>query len=184
MERGFRSQDAQRSSGPLELALARQGEGGSGGLLLIEGHLPSQTGKVHGRKESGLFFFDVGQRFVGFLELDGLLLTLLVEELKVLNNSVTICMLETEQRRVEHGVRLPNQSQSDPLLQGLFNDRKMGLRDLVLLSVNWFRVLDLLRISKHPTLRTRIGLKQSSMPPDEIFHCRPAFRRSVIQCLL
>ena len=133
MERGFHSQDAQRSSGPLELALARQGEGGSGGLLLIEGHLPSQTGKVHGRKESGLFFYDVGQRLIGFLELDGLLLTLFVEESKVLHHSVAIRVFETEQWRVEHGVRLSNQSQPDPLLQSFFNHRKMGLRDLVLL---------------------------------------------------
>ena len=35
MERGFGSQDAQRSLGPLELALARQGERGGGGLLLV-----------------------------------------------------------------------------------------------------------------------------------------------------
>ena len=76
MEQGLGSQDAQGSLGPLELTLARQGESGGGGLLLIERHLPGQPGKVHGREESGLFFLDVGECLVGFLEFDGFLLML------------------------------------------------------------------------------------------------------------
>ena len=149
MEGGLGSQGTQRSFGSLELTLARQGEssgGGGGGLLLVERHLPGQPGKVHCREKLGLFFLDVGQRFVGFLEFDGFLLTLFVQESKILNHSVSICVLETEQHGVEHGVRFPNQPQPDPLLQSFFNHWKMGLRDLGLLSVNWFRMLDLLRV--------------------------------------
>ena len=108
MERGLGSQDAQRCLGPLELTLARQGEGGGGGLLLIERHLPSQTREIHLGEEPGLFFLDVGQRFVGFLEFDGLLLMLFVKKSKVLNHSIAICVFEAEQWRVEHGVSLPN----------------------------------------------------------------------------
>ena len=73
MERGFSSQDAKRSLGPLELALPRQGESGGGGLFLVERHLPSQSGEVPLRKELGLLFLDVGQSFIGFPELDGFL---------------------------------------------------------------------------------------------------------------
>ena len=80
MERGLGTQYAQWSLGPLELTLTRQGESGGGGLLLVEHHLPSQARKVHRGEESGLFFFNVGQRLVGFFEFDGFLLTLLVEE--------------------------------------------------------------------------------------------------------
>ena len=69
MERGLGSQDAQRRLGPLELTLARQGEGGGGGLLLVERHLPSQTGEIHRGEESGLFFLDVGQRLIVSLNL-------------------------------------------------------------------------------------------------------------------
>ena len=75
MERGLGPQDAQRRLGPLELTLARQGEGGGGGLLLVEHQLPSQTRKIHCREESRLLFLDVGQRLVGFLEFNGALLT-------------------------------------------------------------------------------------------------------------
>ena len=133
---------------------------------MVERHLPSQTRKIHRREESGLFFLDVGQRLVGFLELDGILLALFVEKSKVLNHLIAIGMLEAEQRRVEHGVSLSNQSQSDPLFQGLFNDLKVGLRDLVLFAVNWFRMSDLLRIPGHTALRTQVGLRQASMSPE------------------
>ena len=80
MEQGLGSQDAQGSLGPLELTLARQGESRGGGLFLVEHHLPSQAGKVYRGEESGLFFLDVGQRLIGFL--DGFLLTLLVKDRK------------------------------------------------------------------------------------------------------
>ena len=114
--------------------------------VVVECHLPGQPGKVHCREKLGLFFLDVGQRFVGFLEFDGFLLTLFVQESKILNHSVSICVLETEKHSVEHGVRFPNQPQPDPLLQSFFNHWKMGLRDLGMLSGNWFRMLDLLRV--------------------------------------
>ena len=106
MEQGLGSKDALRRLGPVELTLARQGEGGGGGLLLVERHLPSQTRETHRGEESGLFFLNVGQRLIGFLEFDGLLLTLLVEKSKVLNHSIAISVFEAEQRRIEHGVSL------------------------------------------------------------------------------
>ena len=108
MERGLGSQDTQRSLGPLELTVAKQGESDGGGLLMVERHLPGQPGKVHCREESGLFFLDVGQRLLGFFEFDGFLLTLFVEESKILNHSVPICVLETKQRCVKHVVGLTN----------------------------------------------------------------------------
>lgn len=75
------------------------------------------------------------------LELERFGLLLSIEGSKVLDNSVSVWVLEAEQLCVEHGVSCTDEAKAYPRVQSFFDDWTMGLRDLAFLLVEWFSVI-------------------------------------------
>ena len=80
-----------------------------------------------------------------------------IERLKVLDDAVTFPMLDTKQRHVEHGVGIAEETQSDPHVQGVFDDWSMCLGNLTLYLIKQFIICHSAIITKE----SRVGLHRS-----------------------
>ena len=76
------------------------------------------------------------------LELERSSLLLAVESPEILDDTVTVGVLQAEQRGVEHRVSLADKAQTDPGVQGLLDDRTMSLWNLALFLVQRLLVVN------------------------------------------
>ena len=99
-----------------------------------------------------------------FLEFERHQLLFCIEHSKVSDDAVTFRMLDTKQRHVEHGVRVPDETQSDPQVRGVFDDWSMCLGNLTLFLIEQFMICHSAIITKE----SRVGLHRSFQDCQEL----------------
>ena len=110
-----------------------------------------------------------------FLEFERHQLLFCIEHSKVSDDAVTFRMLDTKQRHVEHGVRVPDETQSDPQVRGVFDDWSMCLGNLTLFLIEQFMICHSVIITKE----SRVETQKFSRPPGtekEVARTLPACR--------